>query len=108
MSHVELTQVQKISRGMAEMEAQMDLAVLEDKIVVTKAAGRKRLAKEKAVAFKKASSPEEYETLVANLAPIASVEEKTALRKARKDFRKNHRTLTSGDVEVDIIGVEDN
>ncbi len=103
MSQVELTQVNKFGRQIAELEAKRDLAVLEDALVVTKAAGRKRQAEEKAAAFEKASSPEEYEGLVANLAPIVSAEDKNVLREARQNFRKNHRTVEDGQVEVETL-----
>ncbi len=98
-----MSSVNKIDAEIAELEAKRDLAVLEDALVVTKAAGRKRQAEEKAAAFKKASSPEEYETLVANLAPIASIEDKIALREARQNFRENHRTVADGQVEVETL-----
>ncbi len=103
MSQVELTQVDKFGRQIAELEAKRDLAVLEDALIASKAEGRARQAEEKAAAFKKASSPEEYEELIANLAPIASAEDKIALREARQNFRENHRTVEDGQVEVETL-----
>ena len=100
---VELTSTEKISREIAELEAKRGLAVLEDALVKTKAEGRTRQAEEKVAAFAKASSPEEYEELIANLAPIASAEDKIALREARQNFRENHRTVADGQVEVETL-----
>ncbi len=95
--------VETVDAQIAELEAKRGLAMLEDALIASKAEGRKRQAKEKAAAFKKASSPEEYETLVANLAPIASAEDKIALREARQNFRENHRTVADGQVEVETL-----
>ena len=103
MSHVELTQVDKIGRQITELEAKRDLAVLEDGLIALKAEGRARQAEEKIAAFEQASSPEEYEKLIANLAPIASAEDKIALREARQNFRENHRTVADGQVEVETL-----
>ncbi len=73
MSHVELTQIDKISHQIAELEAKKDLAVLEDEIVVKKADG------------------------------TVTVEDKVALREARQNFRENHRTVADGQVEVETL-----
>ena len=106
MSRVELTQVDKISRQIAELDVKRGLAALEDALIASKAEGRARQAEEKAAAFKKASSPEEYEKLIANLAPIASTEDKIALREARQNFRENHRTSDGPGASPDAIGAK--
>ncbi len=95
--------VETVDAQIAELEAKRNLAVLEDALIASKAEGRARQAEEKAAAFKKASSPEEYEELVADLAPIASVEDKIALREVRQNFRENHRTVEDGQVEVETL-----
>ena len=68
-----MSQVDKIDAEVAELKARRGLAVLEDEIVVKKADG------------------------------TATAEDKVALREARQNFRKNHRTVKDGQVEVETL-----
>ena len=68
-----MSQVDKIDAEVAELKARRGLAVLEDEIVVKKADG------------------------------TVTAEDKMALRKARQNFRENHRTVTDGQVEVETL-----
>ena len=68
-----MSQVDKIDAEVAELKARRGLAVLEDEIVVKKADG------------------------------TVTVEDKVALRKARQNFRENHRRVADGQVEVETL-----
>ncbi len=72
-----MSQADRIDVEIAELEAKKELAVLEDEIIVKKAAG------------------------------TATVEDKIALRAARQYFRENIRTANGPGASPAAIGVED-
>ncbi len=88
----------------ASIREEKKLARLEDAFVVKKMEGLARRADEKADAFKAAKSADEYESLVAQIEPANTDEEKRALRTARQSWRLNHRVPKENGPQPEAIG----
>ncbi len=102
-----MSRLESIERQEAALKADKKLARIEAAFVVKKEAGNARVAEEKAVAFKAAKSADEYESLVAQIAPAVSTKEKLKLREYRQDFRDNVRMPKTGAQPAAInVGVE--
>ena len=100
-----MSQLARLERQEAAIKQEKKLAKLEDAFVASKEAGLIRVAEEKAVAFKAAKSADEYESLVGQIAPPVLDKEKLSLRKARQDYRLNHRKPAKDGAQPATIGV---
>ena len=99
-----MSQLERLERREAAIKEEKKLAKLEDAFGAKKQAGFARIAEEKADAFKAAKSSDEYESLVRQIAPPVTDEEKRSLREARQDFRVNHRKPTKDGAQPAAIG----
>ncbi len=100
-----MSQLERLERQEAAIKEEKKLAVLEDAFVASKEVGFARVAEEKADAFDNAESVDEYESLVRQIAPPVSSEEKLTLREARQDYRLNHRKPAKDGAQPAVIGV---
>ncbi len=99
-----MSRLKRLEAQEASIREEKKLARLEDAFVAKKNEGNARRADEKADAFKAAKSAEEYESLVAQIAPANTDEEKRALRIAREDWRLNHRVPAENGAQPETIG----
>ncbi len=90
----------------ASIKVEKKLAKIEDEFVAKKMVGLVRIAEEKAEAFKAARSADEYESLVAQIVPANSSEDKRILREARQFWRENHRKPKENGASVGAIGTK--
>ena len=100
-----MSQLERLERQEAAIREEKKLAVLEDAFLASKLAGLARVAEETADAFLAAKSSDEYESLVRQIAPPVTDEEKRILRTARKDFRDNYRKPKTAGAQPAAIAV---
>ncbi len=100
-----MSQLERLERQEAAIKQEKILAVLEDEFVASKEVGLARVAEEKAAAFDAAQSSDEYESLVQQIEPANTDEEKRSLREARQDYRLNHRKPAKDGAQPATIGV---
>ncbi len=99
-----MSRLKRLEAKEASIREEKKLARLEDAFVAKKEAGFARIAEEKADAFSAATSVDEFESLVAQIEPANTDEEKRALRTARQSWRLNHRVSKENAAQPEAIG----
>ncbi len=100
-----MSQLERLERQEAAIKEEKKLAVLEDAFVASKLVGLARVAEETAAAFLAAKASDEYESLVRQIAPPVTNDEKLTLREARQDYRDNHRKPKTAGAQPAAINV---